>query len=251
MDDMLQYTIFGLLAGVLGTGLGGFLAMFIRKESTKVISALISISAGVMLAVVCFDLLPQAFQIGGIPLGLVGLLMGVAAVSALDYALRIFQKSKKKRIFNSTNTYLRMGVLLGLGIALHNLPEGLAIGSGWGVDSAYGIGLALLIGVHDIPEGLAMAVPLRAGGVSSWKTLLYTLLVGVPTGLGAFFGGALGGISGEAIALCLSAAGGAMLYIICDEMIPQTSKNTQNIFKLSTVFLAIGFCAGIFVAANL
>ena len=112
------------------------------------------------------------------------------------------------------------GIILGLGIAIHNFPEGLAIGSGLAVNLRLGFSLAFVIGFHNVPEGVAMAMPMMVGGYSRIKTFIATIISGVPMGLGAFVGALLGEISPVLVSLCLSFAGGTMLYITCGELIP-------------------------------
>jgi ZIP family zinc transporter len=83
--------------------------------------------------------------------------------------------------------------LIGIGIALHNFPEGLAIGVGFTSFQNFGVGLSLIIALHDIPEGIAMATPMRMGGINPIKIVLAALLAGVPTGIGALMGYLTGG----------------------------------------------------------
>ena len=103
--------------------------------------------------------------------------------------------------------------------------------------------LALAMLIHDIPEGVAMAIPMKIIRQSPLKIVLYTLLIGAPTGLGAFLGGYLGTFSPHAIAICLSFAGGTMLYIICDEIIP----GAKTLYKgrASSLGIILGFLAGV------
>ncbi len=97
--------------------------------------------------------------------------------------------------------------------------------------------------LHDIPEGLAMAIPMKINKAGPLKIVLYTLLIGVPTGLGAFIGAYLGSISPLIIALCLAFAGGTMLYIICDEMIPSAKELHKG--RASSIGVVLGFIIGV------
>ena len=135
-----------------------------------------------------------------------------------------------------------------LGIAVHNFPEGLAVGSGFEASAHLGLSLALVIGVHDIPEGMAMAVPMKAGGMATWKVIFYSVLAGVPMGFGALVGALLGEISQEIIALCLSFAAGAMLYVVCGDLIPES----KSIYKgrLSTIGNILGIIIGIIISVS-
>ncbi len=97
-------------------------------------------------------------------------------------------KSKSRGRMRSKNSLLQTGIIVGIGLSLHNFPEGLAIGSGFGASMKLGYSLAIAILLHDIPEGISMAVPMRNGGMSKIKVIIYTILSGVTTGIGAFFG---------------------------------------------------------------
>ena len=88
--------------------------------------------------------------------------------------------------------FLQTSLLIGLGIALHNLPEGLAIGAGFGSSDRFGLAVAVLMAIQNAPEGMAMACPLCQTSVSPWRTIGWTVLAGLPMGLGAFLGGLLG-----------------------------------------------------------
>ena len=108
----------------------------------------------------------------------------------------------------------------------------------------FGYSLAIAILLHDIPEGLSMSVPMKNGGMSKIKALNYTFLSGVTTGIGAFFGKIVGGISEKVIAVCLSFAAGAMLYIVSGELIPESNKLYQG--KSTTYGNMAGFLVGLF-----
>lgn len=106
----------------------------------------------------------------------------------------------------NTNSLLRVGIVVGIGLAIHNFPEGLAIGSGFGASIKLGYSLAIAILLHDIPEGISMSVPMKFGGMRKGKVIFYTILSGVTTGIGAFFGALIGGISEGMIGICLALA---------------------------------------------
>ena len=119
-----------------------------------------------------------------------------------------------KIIKNDKNTLLKTGIIVSIGLAIHNFPEGLAIGSGFEASIKLGLSLAIAICLHDIPEGVSMAVPMKNGGMKISKVIFYIILSGITTGIGAFFGAIIGSISEQIIAICLSFAAGAMLYIV-------------------------------------
>ena len=120
----------------------------------------------------------------------------------------LVQKKFNNRIIkeSSNNSLLKTGIIVSIGLAIHNFPEGLAIGSGFGASIKLGLSLAIAICLHDIPEGISMAVPMKNGGMKPSKVIYYVVLSGVTTGIGAFFGAIVGSISEQIIAICLSFA---------------------------------------------
>ena len=135
---------------------------------------------------------------------------------------------------------------MAIGISLHNFPEGFAVGSGFQASMTLGTTVTLVIIIHDIPEGIAMALPMIAGGLSKGKAFFYTLLSGIPMGIGALFGALLGGISRGFIAACLGFAGGAMLYIVFVELVPESKKIYLG--RLSSIGNLLGIICGIIVS---
>lgn len=239
MNNILYITLIGFLVGVIGTGLGGILALTLGKPGNKFLSFILGFSAGIMLTIVCFDLLPEAFERANFLVGLLGIVTGVFAIVVID---EIVHSHGSKKIVNDRN-FIKMGLLIGLGVALHNFPEGLAIGSGFMATRELGIGISIVIALHNIPEGISMAAPMRVGGISKLKVVLYTLLVGLPMGIGALIGALLGEISEVFIAFCLAFAGGTMLYITCGELIPSSSK--LHLGRTSSLGFVLGFIVGL------
>lgn len=242
MEHLLAVTLAGLVSGITGTGIGGLSAFFISNITNRKMSFILEFSAGLMTAVVCFELIPEAFKLGGTFYTFVGILTGILAVMLIEDCL-----INSSFIKNSSNTsLLRAGILMAIAIALHNFPEGFAVGSGFEASASLGITITAVIMIHDIPEGLAMAVPMRAGGFSRLKAFGYTVLSGVPMAFGAFLGAALGGISQLLISICLGFAGGAMLYIVFGELVPESKRMYRG--RLSSVGNVLGILCGILVS---
>lgn len=193
-----------------------------------------------MVSIVCFELVPEALEISGLPLILLGIVIGVISMIMCD---AIVQKKFNEKASRNKNTLLKTGIIVSIGLALHNFPEGLAIGSGFGASIKLGYSLALAILLHDIPEGVSMAVPMKNGGMKISKVILYVVLSGVTTGIGAFFGALVGTISNEVIVICLSFAAGAMLYIVSGELLPESSKLYKG--RMSSIGNILGFILGI------
>lgn len=216
-NTLLQIALLGFLTGTIGTGIGGVFTLVLNKPSNHTFSFLLGFSGGLMISIVCFDLLPEAF-VSGVPLVIVGIILGVALITFLDELLSFHLSGKQYK-----DEFLKAGKLMGLGIAAHNFPEGLAIGSGLAANETLGISLAIIILLHNIPEGIAMAAPLSISGISKFKVVLYTIYAGLPMGVGALIGGYVGNISDTFIGVSLGFAGGAMLFITCQEIIPKSN----------------------------
>ncbi len=242
MEHLLRITLVGLVSGLAGTGLGGLSAFMISKASNRIMSSILEFSAGLMTAVVCFELLPEAFKLGGTFCTFGGILAGILVVVLIESLLK-----KSKVIGKGENTgLLKAGILMAIAIAMHNFPEGFAVGSGFEASSSLGLTITAVIVIHDIPEGIAIAVPMRAGGFSRLKAFSYTLLSGVPMGFGALLGAALGRISDLFTAACLGFAGGAMLYIIYGELVPESKR--LYLGRLSSLANVWGILCGIIVS---
>jgi ZIP family zinc transporter len=112
----------------------------------------------------------------------------------------------KKLNLKSNSSLLKTGIIIGIGLTIHNLPEGLAIGSGFEASKKLGLALAIAICIHDFPEGISMAVPLKQGGFSKIRVILYTTISGISTGVGALLGALIGNISTILIGFSLSFA---------------------------------------------
>lgn len=240
MEDIITSAIIGLFFGTFGTTIGGILGASLKTKSNKFLSFILEFAAGLMIAIVCFELIPDAMEISNLVTVISGVILGVIVMIICDHFIN--HKINKKQ-GEKTNTLLKTGIIVGIGLAIHNFPEGLAIGSGFEASIKLGFALAVAICLHDIPEGISMAVPMKTGGMKPSKVIIYTLLSGVTTGIGALFGAILGTVSEELIAICLAFAAGAMLYIVSGELIPESNKIYRG--RLASVGNIIGFILGI------
>lgn len=224
--------VIGFLVGVVGTGLGALFGIFIRKTD-KILSFLLGLTGGFMMFIVSFHLFPEAFYLGGIPVVILGIATGLFIIIALENVI-----SRAAQYAN-----LKTGIILGISIAIHNFPEGLALGSTLVGVSDFGFVLTVAMLLHNIPEGISMSLPLSMNLLNPWKVLLFTFAAGAPTGLGAYLGAYLGNISADIISFCLSLAGGIMLYIVCDDLIPMGK--TLHKGRVSSVAVIAGYVLGI------
>lgn len=150
MQYLIKTTIIGLFFGTFGTTIGGLIGITFKNTSNKFLGFILSLASGLMISIVCFDLIPEALEISSISLIILGILFGVCSMILCDILVqKKFNTSIKNR---NNNTLLKTGIIVSIGLALHNFPEGLAIGSGFGASIRLGYSLALAILLHDIPE---------------------------------------------------------------------------------------------------
>lgn len=244
MNYILYITIIGLITGILGTVGGSIIVILFKKIEESFLTFILGVSAGVMTVVVFLDLIPEAIKMGNTTTTLSGMFLGVGLIGLLDYIFP-HQHFQGKLL----NGYYRAGVLLSIGIALHNIPEGLAIGASYSAARSLGLGLAVIIGVHNIPEGMAVAISLCLAGISSFQILIITFLAGIPMGIGAFVGAYLGNISPFFLSIALGFAAGAMLFITFDDLIPAAHQKNKG--KLAIIGILLGVFLGIILTNQL
>ena len=264
------------IAGVAGTGLGGLIGAMLQKDSNRTVSLLLSFAGGVMLSVVCFDLVTEALatEVGlGTVIGSIAL--GVAVIFLLNHQIdrktnpevphidenhpktaddldELIHSDHLEQHFAKKDGRFSLfiaGLVMACAIALHNVPEGMTIGASYasndGVMGSAALVLAILIGLHNIPEGMAVSVPLISGGMGKGKAVLITALSGVPTILGALLGYLLGDIGAVGLAMSLGFASGAMLYVVFGEILPQAILMYHS--KLPAFSAIIGILAGLLI----
>ena len=277
MNTVLYILVITALAGVGGTGLGSILSCLFKKDSNRIVSLLLSFAAGVMLAVVCFDLLSEALIESGVFLVIAGLSFGYIIIGILN---AIIDSKTNKEVAHIDKSHPKTadsleelthanhlqehmegrqprsglfiaGLIMAAAIALHNVPEGIVIGSSFAksakelvLDRA-GITMAIVIGLHNSPEGMAVAVPLISGGMSKFKAVLVTALTGSPTIIGALIGYYIGVMGPTALALSLSFASGAMLYVVFAELLPESILMYKS--KMPAVGIFVGIIVGLII----
>lgn len=239
---MLKISLLGLFFGTIGTTLGGIIGIFTKRNSNKFLSFVLSFASGLMLAVVCFDLIPEALEMTSVFTVLLGIVLGIITMIGCDVLVDKKFSSNNSKLGNMS--LVKTGVIVSIGLALHNIPEGLAIGSGFEASTTLGFSLAIAIALHDVPEGLSMAIPMKSGGMNPLKIMFYVILSGIATGIGALIGAIVGNISIGVIAICLSFAAGAMLYIVSGELIPESNKLYSG--RMSAIGNMLGFIIGLF-----
>lgn len=283
MDAFLTVTLMTLIAGVGGTGLGGILGALVRTESNRIVSLLLSTTSGVMISIVCFELMVESleaaqsvFSDGAVFVVCIAVLVGMAVVFLLNWLIDKRTEGEVPHTASSLhpkthdnidelshidhyNQHLKehapkrelwvAGVVIACAIALHNIPEGMSIGASYNIDTEGGVSMALilavLIGLHNIPEGMAVSVPLVAGGMKRIKAALLTAASGAPVVLGAWLGYWIGDIGAIGLAASLGFASGAMLYVVFGEIIPQAVLMYRS--KVPAFFVIIGMLIGMII----
>ena len=277
-----------LVAGIVGTGLGGIIGVLLKNKGNKVMGRVLSFAGGVMVGVVTFEMLPEAVEYSkiensieqsGILIAVSALVVGMLIIFGLNKMLDVIENMRgthksieelhhETKVIEANDalmeanacgntaavqavdkkSLLKAGLIMLLAIAFHNLPEGMAIGASGASNSQTGILVAIIIAVHNIPEGMAISAPLASGGVKGGKTILLTALAGAATVVGALIGLAVGGISQLASGICMGLAGGAMLYVTFCEILPQSILMEEG--RVPAVSMLVGIvCSMVFVFA--
>ncbi|KRW74997.1 ZIP family metal transporter [Stutzerimonas nitrititolerans] len=249
----LRYAMLGGSAGFVATAVGAFLAIGLRDISTRTQDSMLGFAAGMMLAASAFSLILPGLEAGRELFGsgpaaaltvVVGLGLGVLLMLGLDYFTPHEHESTGP--CGPECERLNRVWLFVLAIALHNIPEGMAIGVSFANgDLSVGLPLTTAISIQDIPEGLAVALALRTTGLSALTSALVAAASGLMEPLGALVG--IGMSSGFAIAypVSLGLAAGAMIFVVSHEVIPETHRNGHQ--TPATLGLMGGFAVMMFL----
>lgn len=242
MNTVLYGALGSLVAG-LATGLGAIPILFTKKVSHKSLDGLLGFAAGVMLAATCFSLIVPALEAsgGGLKGALIvsaGILFGGIFLDIIDkYAPHEHLLLNKREGASSSLAKVWLFIIA---ITIHNFPEGLAVGVGFGSGNFKdGMSLAIGIGLQNMPEGLAVALALIREDYSPKKAFLIALLTGLVEPVGGLMGAGLITIAKPLLPFILAFAAGAMLFVISDEIIPETHEHGFE--RIATYGLLIGF----------
>lgn len=263
--------ITGIGSGVLGAGI----ATFINVESNRVASIMLSFAAGLMLAIIFFDFVPEAVELGEsediahltlvilcVALGaaFVGILVHIIdkkagkhlhCCSCVDEGKSSSAKSAKhtrEHTKETTPKSLKVaGLVLAAAIAMHNIPAGMSIGASFAASSGTlmgdGITIAILMGLHSIPESMSLGVPFLHAGYTKAKTVAIAAVVGATTVVGSIVGFAVGGIGLFWLGMSLAFASGAMLYVLFGEILPEAFSLFDS--KKPAVAVIVGILSGL------
>jgi ZIP family zinc transporter len=243
--------VVGLIASSiagLATGIGALPIFMFKNIPQKVMDLLLGFAAGVMLAATSFSLIIPAIEYGGggvrgTTICLIGILVGGLFLDLVD---RFFPDTNLLLGPSKNQDAIRKLWLFALAITVHNFPEGIAVGVGFGSgDISNGLAIAIAIGLQNIPEGLAVALPFVRQGFSLWHAFLVALVSGLVEPIGGFLGIGLVQIAKPMLPFGLAFAAGAMLFVISKEIIPETQKEATS--RIATHAILIGFVIMMFL----
>ena len=237
-----------VLLTALGVGgatvIGAVIGFIFKKMSHKFSDVVLSFAAGVMLAAAVLGLIVPSLEYGGkygIITTVVGIFAGALCLNLIDKLVPHLHKMAGADIEGHKNSNLSKVLLFVTAIAIHNLPEGIAAGVGFGSgDTAQALMIAGGIALQNIPEGMVIIAPMIAAGVKPKRTFVLAMMTGVVEVIGTFIGFFAVSVSAAILPFALAFAGGTMLYVISDEMIPETHAHGAE--RAATYSLLAGFC---------
>jgi ZIP family zinc transporter len=235
------------------TALGAGTVFFFRSINRKVLDGMLGFAGGVMIAASFWSLLEPAIAMaeasGKFPLvpAVVGFLMGGIFLRVVDRLLPHLHLEHKREDAEGLKTSWGRSALLVLAITLHNIPEGLAVGVGFGAaaagipgaDFAGAVALALGIGLQNFPEGAAVSIPLRRDGASRFKSFWYGQLSGIVEPMAGVLGAALVFFIQPILPYALAFAAGAMIFVVAEELVPEAYRAGND--HIATTGLMLGF----------
>ena len=237
-----------VLLTALGVGgatvIGALIGFIFKKISHKFSDIVLSFAAGVMLAAAVLGLIVPSLEYGGkygILITIAGIFVGAVCLNLIDKLVPHLHKFVGDEPEAHHNANLSKVLLFVLAIAIHNLPEGIAAGVGFGSgDTTQALIIAGGIALQNIPEGMVIIAPMLAAGIRSGKTFILAMITGLVEVVGTLIGYFAVSISTAILPFALAFAGGTMLYVISDEMIPETHAHGSE--RGATYALLIGFC---------
>lgn len=239
-----------LVTGVGGLSLGGGLATLFKRESPQATSLLLPFTAGLMLCIVSFDMVPEAMETtDSVYLPPIFLVAGFTITFLLncwiDKSAHHADDSDPHHCACGHHDLHTAGIVLAAAVALHNMPVGMAVGTTVAAEgiSYASILAAVTIGLHNIPEGMSIAIPLLHDGSKARAAIAVAALSGLPTVAGALIGYFIGSHTPLALAVIMSIAGGAMLYVVFFELLPEAYRQWRS--KWAILATVLGFALGI------
>ena len=237
-----------VLLTALGVGgatvFGSLIGFAFKKISHQFSDIVLSFAAGVMLAAAVLGLILPSLEYGGkygLLIAIAGIFAGAVCLNLIDKLVPHLHRLVGTDIEDHHNANLSKVLLFVAAIAIHNLPEGIAAGVGFGSgDTSQALIIAGGIALQNIPEGMVIIGPMLAAGVSPRKTFISAMITGLVEVAGTLIGYFAVSIASAILPFALAFAGGTMLYVISDEMIPETHAHGNE--RGATYALLVGFC---------
>lgn len=237
IEETILLGVVASLAAGLATGAGALPVLFMKKFSDRLLDVMLGFSAGVMLAATSFSLIVPAINLSGPWVAVFGIVLGAFLLHLIDRFIPHFHPALGAE---GPSSKLSRVWLFVIAITIHNFPEGLAVGVSFGSGNvAAGLVVAMAIGLQNMPEGLAVALPLVREGYSRRRSLWYGALTGLVEPIGGLLGVALVSIFHPILPWALAFAAGAMLFVVSDEMIPESHR--KGFEREATFGLIAGF----------
>ena len=242
-----KVVVIGFLASILAglaTGVGALPALFFKNISTRLFNSMLGAAAGVMLAATAFSLLIPGVEYGeqiwpgmGFWVVAAGMLLGALFLHIADKRLPHLHFDT---VDDASLDSLQKISLFIVAITIHNFPEGMSVGVSFGSgDMNNGVVLAIAIGLQNLPEGLAVALPLVGLGCNKWKAVAIATMTGLVEPVGGLLGITMVTIFSSVLPIAMGFAAGAMLFVISEEIIPETHSNGRS--RIATFSLMLGF----------
>jgi len=238
MDRLVDVTLLSLFAG-LGTGLGGLLAV-IRRPGKRAFGFLMGFASGVMITLSFLELVSEAWELSGYQVATAGFAVGAFFMFVIDLLtphIRFAETEDGAR----EPALLKTGLLIAIGISIHNIPEGVAVGAGYMHQAEFGLFIALAVALHNVPEGIATALPLCSGGLCRRDSFCTALLSGLVEPLGALAAGVILSSFSHLIPAALAFAGGVMVFLTLDELVPTAREHGHQHFTAIGIILGAIF----------
>jgi len=242
-----EIVVIGFLASILAglaTGVGALPALFFKNISTRLFNSMLGAAAGVMLAATAFSLLIPGIDYGeqiwpGKALWIVsaGMMLGAIFLHVADQKLPHLHFDT---VADASLDSLQKVSLFIVAITIHNFPEGMSVGVSFGSgDIRNGVVLAIAIGLQNVPEGLAVALPLVGLGCNKWRAVAIATMTGLVEPVGGLLGITMVTVFSSILPIAMGFAAGAMLFVISEEIIPETHANGRS--RIATFSLMVGF----------
>lgn len=233
----------GLVFPGLMTALGAVPVFFTKNVSQKLLDVMLGFAAGIMLSATCFSLVMPSIEYGGgdfkaVMITSAGIILGAFIIDMIDkFSPHEHLIDKRREGVSSSISQIWLFIIA---ITIHNFPEGMATGVGFGTENiGDGLALALGIGIQNMPEGLAVALSLMREKYSVRYAFIVAALTGLVEPVGAVLGFGLVNIFKPVLPVVLASAAGAMLFVICDEIIPET--HSKGYEREATYGIIFGF----------